>query len=184
MSDLAHARALFAPDRRRGLLKSAIAAILTTMVCLYAFDRFTLHSDGQVGGTSLDFRHYVVDSYGVPSAPGHYVAFRVMDVGPVLPNGKRFYPNGTVFGKQVFALPGDHVTVTKDSVSVNGRVVARNEFTVLDRIAEDPQHLVTRDEVVPDGHLFVLGTHPRSLDSRFIGFVPEEWVIGRMYALW
>ncbi len=36
------------------------------------------------------------------------------------------------------------------------------------------------ERVLPDGELFVVGTHPESVDSRAFGPIPRRWVTGRV----
>ena len=40
--------------------------------------------------------------------------------------------------------------------------------------------------VIPQGFLFVYGTHPLSLDSRYehVGLIPEDWCVGVAVRLW
>mgnify|MGYP001098272042 CR=1 FL=1 len=40
------------------------------------------------------------------------------------------------------------------------------------------------DDIVPPGHLWMMGATADSFDSRYWGFLPERQVIGRAYVLW
>lgn len=37
---------------------------------------------------------------------------------------------------------------------------------------------------VQDGNLFMIGTHPRSYDSRYFGFIHADSVLNKAYPLW
>ena len=76
--------------------------------------------------------------------------------------------------KRVAAIGGDTVTIGAQSVSVDGRVIP---------IAGAPSEGAARRrvDVVPEGHLFLLGDNARvSIDSRSIGPVPDTEVVGRV----
>jgi signal peptidase I len=94
--------------------------------------------------------------------------------------------------KRVIGLPGDHVEYKNDILYINGQAV---EETYLEgaktEIIDAPltydfelEHLLG-EKTVPKGHLFVMGDNRRySKDSRVIGFVPMENVIGKTSAVY
>jgi len=107
--------------------------------------------------------------------------------------------------KRVVGLPGDTVRYENKVIYVNGNPVEQvleaqlppaqpqikiyNEklggiehdiMVSLERPVEGP-----RTWVVPEGHYFVLGDNrDNSRDSRFWGFVPEQNVVGKAFAIW
>lgn len=96
---------------------------------------------------------------------------------------------GRDFIKRVIAVAGDTVQVEGDKVTVNGKTVS--ETYIQDAI--DQAHSEDRlynslnfpntdfpDGKVPEGHVFVMGDNrSNSTDSRMIGYVPLEDIIGR-----
>lgn len=126
--------------------------------------------------------------------PGDLVEFRTRDLRP-------YYPAGTLFTKKIAALPGDRLIRLGRDFYVNGRYVTSGRET---DSQGRPAHLFTPLPVpvplstdlawngfcrealanrVPDDALFVLGTHGRSFDSRYWGFVTHTEVVGRVVAL-
>lgn len=97
---------------------------------------------------------------------------------------------GRDFIKRVIGVPGDTVQIEGDTVLINGTEVY--ESYIIDAILEKhnnnqlyntesnfPNQYVT-ENTVPDGHVFVLGDNrSNSTDSRDIGFVPYEDIVGR-----
>ena len=76
--------------------------------------------------------------------------------------------------KRVIGLPGDRVTLAGGMVWVNGELLDEPYVAEL-----DPSSSLSI--VVAPGNYFVLGDNrPRSSDSREFGFVPEEYVRGRV----
>lgn len=96
---------------------------------------------------------------------------------------------GRDFIKRVIAVAGDTVQVEGDKVIVNGKTVSETYI----QEAIDQAHAEDRlynslnfpntdfpDGKVPEGHVFVMGDNrSNSTDSRMIGYVPLEDIIGR-----
>lgn len=105
------------------------------------------------------------------------------------------------FIKRVIGLPGDHIRYQNKTLYINGKQV---EHSLL---ADHPRHsskinvfeentypiqqykgIPSRGDgewVVPQGHYFMMGDNrDNSGDSRFWGFVPDENIVGKAFAVW
>ncbi|MBX3009848.1 MAG: signal peptidase I [Caldilineaceae bacterium] len=77
--------------------------------------------------------------------------------------------------KRVIGLPGDQVEVRDQTVYVNGQELVEPYATNPFRDNYGPM-------VVPDNHLFVMGDNRgNSSDSRRIGPIPEELIVGQAW---
>jgi signal peptidase I len=118
--------------------------------------------------------------------------------------------SGADFIKRLIGLPGDELSYSKDKLIINGEEIAYIEldnylgvesginmtgFKHLRELLKVNQHDILLDPKrssrgipkikVPEGHYFVMGDNrSRSSDSRFWGFVPQEYVIGRAVGVW
>ncbi|MGB3621680.1 signal peptidase I [Ketobacter sp. MCCC 1A13808] len=107
--------------------------------------------------------------------------------------------------KRVVGVPGDEIRYENKTIYVNGVAASQileaqlppsqpqikiyNEtlggvehdiMVTLDRPTEAP-----RTWIVPEDHYFVFGDNrDNSRDSRFWGFVPDQLVVGRAFAIW
>lgn len=91
---------------------------------------------------------------------GDVIVFRNPDVGPGF------------FVKRVVALPGEHVEIRDGSVRIDGKPL-EEPWT-----DESTQGEIV--EIVPAGHVFVMGDHRGdSIDSRVWGVLPRGRIVGR-----
>jgi len=93
----------------------------------------------------------------------------------------------TYYIKRVIGLPGDHVACCTDGkVTVNGVPLSESSYL----FPGNPPSTFKFSEVVPPGHLWVMGDHRSdSDDSRFHpgdpggGAIPENQVVGRAFLI-
>ncbi len=85
------------------------------------------------------------------------------------------------FIKRLVALGGDTVEIREGQILVNGQVLKEAEVFQSIHYVNDGLYGKTRQVIqVPPNHFYVLGDNSRSShDSRFWGFVPARFLIGR-----
>jgi len=77
--------------------------------------------------------------------------------------------------KRVIGLPGDIVEISDGKVIVNGQMLDEPYL-----VRSTPGHM--EPSLVPEGHVFVLGDNrAASNDSRYLGMVPNEDIIGHAW---
>ena len=85
--------------------------------------------------------------------------------------------------KRVIAIPGDTVEMKNDQLYINGEATKEPYLASVKEQVHQMGLILTDDFgpfTVEDGHLFVLGDNRRnSKDSRMIGQIPYEQVVGR-----
>ena len=75
--------------------------------------------------------------------------------------------------KRVIGLPGDLVEIRNEKLYINNELVQEDYIKVTDRLYD------FGPVVVPEGNYFVMGDNRNnSLDSRFWGYLPQEYIEG------
>lgn len=108
---------------------------------------------------------------GVMPQLGELVAFRWEANWP--------YPRGCIFVKKLVGLPGSVVSANGREFFVDGVPVGRAK----ERAKTGKPLDIGPLGKIPDGHYYVAGTHPDSLDSRYLltGWVGRDQVIGKAH---
>jgi len=152
---------------------------LTLLVVLgsgaYLTERFHIGYDDQDHQCLPPYRWFLIDRHDREVTQGTTIAFTAIGLGPYLHDGQTII-------KRAAAVPGDRIQVDSKSVRINGATVG--EGLALARTLHRPLDAFLRDDIVPPGHLWVMGATADSFDSRYWGFLPDGQVIGRAYALW
>ncbi|MEZ8741256.1 signal peptidase I [Photobacterium swingsii] len=99
--------------------------------------------------------------------------------------------------KRVIGIPGDVIALDDNVLSVNGNRVSYDDFSSTESAVDKIEHLPNATHFVrvnkkgalrssfapvrvPDGHYMALGDNrDNSSDSRVIGFVPRDEIVGR-----
>jgi conjugal transfer pilin signal peptidase TrbI len=160
---------------RAGAIRTAIIFVVSALALGYFSARYRIGLDGQAEITCLPHRAFLIDTWDRTLARGDLFAFRATKMEP-------FVRNGITVVKVLRGLPGDRLRVDGE-VFVNGEREGVLLEGSLQKIGKTAAHL-KREELIPPGHLFAMGEHERSYDSRYWGYVEDERVIGRAYALW
>jgi len=203
---LEQARAVWSAGRRqapRGFVSEWVVTIL-----LYLFASTTLVQayvvpTGSMEGTVRIGDHMLVDrvAYAKSAGPArHVLPYEDLQRGDIV---CFLYPEDVrqTYVKRVIGLPGDRIRLVDKQVIRNGRRLIEPYTQHIDasieafrdNFPEGPQyevsprglnmlrhHVVDGEVVVPPDTFFAMGDNrDNSLDSRFWGFVPRSYVVGK-----
>ena len=98
------------------------------------------------------------------------------------PRGLFEYVAEEMIMKVVAGVPGDHLTIKKGGVQINGKIVV-NGFPLAEPFYHHPMQYFEKDEVIPKGKIFMIGTHRLSDDSRYWGYLDTSYVRGKGYKI-
>lgn len=98
------------------------------------------------------------------------------------PSGALAYVNLPYALKRVGGIAGDHLVINASGIAINGQLIATG-LPLAKGLKQAPEHYY-RDEVIPQGKLFMFGTHPESNDSRYWGYLSTSEVKGKAYKIY
>ena len=156
------------------LVKALPLLITVVAVELYIGQRFLIGGDDQVDRCLPDKRIYIIDTYNKDIWRGDLIAFRAERMAP-------YFKDGKVIVKIAAGVTGDHVKVGSQQTTINGSVIIQG-LPLADKLGK-PSSAFKRDETIPAAAYWVTGKAPKSFDSRYWGYVYDDQVIGRAYAL-
>jgi len=159
----------------RFILRAGLALFLVLGAGAYLIERCRLGYDDQDHQCLPSHRWFLIDRHDREVTQGGIVAFAALGLGP-------YFRDGQTLVKRAAGVPGDRVEVGLESVRINGATVGEG-LALAGTLGHPPQNFL-RDDIVPPGHLWMMGATADSFDSRYWGFLPEGQVIGRAYALW
>ena len=128
---------------------------------------------------SLDHRVFLLRPVPAQIETGDYLVFRHRDLAQVR---QGLGANREWMIKRVGCRPGERLQVdAQHRFSCDGRPLGS-------ALATDsqgrPLPRFTHNGPVPAGQLFLVGTHPRSYDSRYFGFVHAHEILHQALPLW
>jgi conjugal transfer pilin signal peptidase TrbI len=159
----------------RFLVRAGLALLLVLGAGAYLAGRFQIGYDDQDRQCLPPHRWFLIDRHDRDITQGATIAFAALGLGP-------YFRDGQIIIKHAAGVPGDRIQVDPETVRINGAKVG--EGLALAGTLKRPPEDFLRDDIVPPGHLWMMGATADSFDSRYWGFLPGGQVIGRAYALW
>ena len=156
------------------LVKALPLLITVVTVELYISQRFLIGGDDQVDRCLPGTRIYLIDTYNKDIWRGDLIAFRAERMAP-------FFRDGKVIVKIAAGVTGDHVKVGSQQTTINATMIIQG-LPLADKLGKPPSAF-KRDETIPAAAYWVTGKAAKSFDSRYWGYVYDDQVIGRAYAL-
>jgi len=92
-----------------------------------------------------------------------------------LPKNTFYYKKGTIFTKYIRCIEGDTLNTKGLNYYCNGKFIGKARTH--DSKGRSIKNFVFNG-VIPKGKYFAMGTHPKSYDSRYWGFVSKRDIIG------
>lgn len=168
--------------------KAGALTFAVAVAASYAAGRYGIVFDVQAQQCLPGARLYLVDRQSKEIHRGDIAVFAARGLAawmehahPTAKSLAPFYQDGRRIVKRVVGVPGDQVRVAPDAVWINGEKVGEG----LDLAATLAQsiHTYIRDETVPAGRYWLMGSTRDSFDSRYWGYVAQDQILGKAYPI-
>lgn len=103
-------------------------------------------------------------------------AYRAKNAAPV-------YPDGTLMAKYVRGMPGDTVTITEEGEITVGEHYRTRGMPYIANLPEEKRKTFAGKKTLAKGEFWMMGTSPRSFDSRYWGTIRDDQIVGRAYVI-
>lgn len=156
------------------LLKALPLLFLILALENYLGERFLIGGDDQVDRCLPDKRIYIIDTFNKDIWRGDLMAFRAKRMSP-------YFKDGQIIVKIAAGVTGDHIKVDGHQTTINGALIIEG-LPLAEKLKKTPSTF-NRDENIPLSAYWVTGKTAKSFDSRYWGYVYDDQVIGRAYAI-
>lgn len=99
------------------------------------------------------------------------------------PQGPLAYVQAQYVGKRVVAVAGDYVEFDNKGIVYVNKAQVGSGFPLASMYKVTPDYFFAQSMVVPSDHVFVMGDHPQSNDSRYWGPLPVNQLKGQMWGI-
>lgn len=154
---------------RSNMIKMVVSSVLLLLV-IFGIKNHTLLLAAQ--SNSLHYRYFLLIK-GIPFKKGDLIAIQNHPLTDI---------SNVILTKRLVGVPGD-------KINLHGRIMQLNqEWQGALHTQNSQGHPLTplAARTIPEGFVFVAGTHNGSLDSRYaeFGLVERRHILGKVYGLW
>lgn len=164
---------------RDRLIWAAKTAGAVAVLCLIGWQfgqRYEIRYDPQVM-SCIDAEILLVDTKDRSPRVGEVFAYRSKNAMPV-------YADGTHMAKYIAAGPGDRVEITDDlRILVNGKQWAQGFPHLKGMSIKEIRSKFCGARTLGEDEYWMLGTSPKSFDSRYWGSISSTQLLGRAYTI-
>lgn len=154
----------------RFLAKVLILVSAILLLFSWVEGRFRVGIDSQVIRCFPDHKFFLVDMKDLRPVRDRIIAYRAKGLQP-------YFVDGTMMGKTIKGLPGDHLVINEAGVFINEVQVAEG-FPLAERLSR-PISEFFKDEVIPEGKYFLMAPAPESYDGRYWGYISQSQIVGK-----
>ena len=160
---------------RLRLIKSLTVTLLLAVMTIFTVERFRIGIDLQSVQCLDRGRVFLIDLAARDFERGDLIVFDQ----PMLEGETEIRPTRMI--KEVIGLPGDQVAVIDEAIAVNQIIRVKGFPHRREKRIKLPK--IHYPMILGPTEYFAIGTHPRALDSRYLGPISDQQIQGKAHAL-